>query len=145
MTHNFDCYMTSNISRNIMEFTHDRIRPGRGPCAVEGFGEVPIGLSGINCSLHPTSKGFNWELFKGSILLLKSAGFHVSVNYVGYPLQLYLAPEYQAWCDQHQVAFTLSSWQGVDNAGTVARYSLPERTFFEEVAPSHRQPANELV
>ena len=112
---------------------------------MEGFGQVPIGLSGINCSLHPTSKGFNWELFKGSLLLLRNAGFHVSVNYVGYPLQLYLAPEYKAWCEQNELEFTLSSWQGVDNDGTVARYSPAERTFFEAVAPSHRKKANELV
>jgi MoaA/NifB/PqqE/SkfB family radical SAM enzyme len=140
----FACYVTSNISRNIMEFTRGGIRPGE-PSEVEGFGYVPIGLSGINCSLHPTSKGFNWELFKGSVLLLRNAGFQVSVNYVGYPLQLYLAPEYKAWCEENEVEFTLSSWQGVDNDGTVARYSLPERTFFEAVAPEHRKQANELV
>jgi hypothetical protein len=140
----FACYLTSNISRDIMELAHGRIRPGR-PSAVEGFGEVPTGLSGINCSLHPTSKGFNWELFKGSVLLLRNAGFHVSVNYVGYPLQLYLAPEYKAWCDQNGIEFTLSSWQGKDNEGNVAHYSFPERTFFEEIAPSHRKKANELV
>jgi hypothetical protein len=144
VTQKFACYITSNISRNVMEFTRGRIRPG-GPSEVDGFGEVPIGLSGINCSLHPTSKGFNWELFKGSVLLLRNAGFHVSVNYVGYPLQLYLAPEYKAWCEQNNVEFTLSSWQGVDNDGTIARYSFPERTFFEEIAPSHRKQANELV
>jgi hypothetical protein len=140
----FACYMTSNISRNIMEFTRGGIRPG-GPCVVEGFGQVPLGLSGINCSLHPTSKGFSWELFKGSILLLRNEGFQVSVNFVGYPLQLYLAPEYKAWCEQNQIEFTLSSWQGVDNEGNVSRYSSPERTFFEEIAPSHRKKANELV
>ena len=144
VTQKFACYITSNISRNIMEFTRSSIRP-RGPSELEGFGHVPVGLAGINCSLHPTSKGFNWELFKGSVLLLQHAGFHVSVNYVGYPLQLYLAPEYKAWCEQNKVEFTLSSWQGVDNEGTIARYSLPERTFFEEIAPSHRKKANELV
>jgi hypothetical protein len=145
VTQKFACYMTSNISRNIMEFTRGRIHAGAPPRVVEGFGQVPIGLSGINCSLHPTSKGFNWELFKGSVLLLRNAGFPVSVNYVGYPLQLYLAPEYKAWCEQNQVEFTLSSWQGVDNDGNIARYSFPERTFFEEFAPSHRKKANELV
>jgi hypothetical protein len=144
VTQKFGCYITSNISRNIMEFTRGSIRPGGGR-EVEGLGHVPVGLSGINCSLHPTSKGFNWELFKGSVLLLRNAGFHVSVNYVGYPLQLYLAPEYKAWCEQNQIEFTLSSWQGTDNEGTIARYSLPEQTFFEEIAPSHRKKANELV
>ena len=144
VTQNFACYITSNVSRNVMEFARGLIRPG-GPCEVQGFGHVPIGLSGIHCSLHPTSKGFNWELFKGSVLLLRNSGFHVSVNYVGYPLQLYLAPEYKAWCEQNKVEFTLSSWQGVDNEGTIARYSLPEQTFFEEIAPSHRKKANELV
>ncbi|MGH9411358.1 MAG: radical SAM protein [Vicinamibacterales bacterium] len=145
VTRKFACYMTSNISRNIMEFTRGGIRPGSPPGLVEGVGRVPVGLSGINCSLHPTSKGFNWELFKGSVLLLRNAGFQVSVNYVGYPLQLYLAPEYKAWCEQNRIEFTLSSWQGVDNDGTIARYSFPERTFFEEIAPSHRKQANELV
>ena len=140
----FACYITSNISRNVMELTRGRIRPGE-PSEVEGFGRVPIGLSGINCSLHPTSRGFSWELFKGAVLLLRNAGFQASVNYVGYPLQLYLAPEYKAWCEQHAIEFTLSSWQGVDNDGTIARYSPPERTFFEEIAPSHRKKANELV
>jgi len=140
----FACYMTSNISRNVMELSRGRIRPG-APCAVDGFGQVPVGLSGINCSLHPTSKGFNWELFKGSVHLLRHAGFHVSVNYVGYPLQLYLAPEYKAWCEANQIEFTLSSWQGTDNDDNVARYSFPERTFFEQLAPSHRQKGNELV
>jgi hypothetical protein len=144
VTQKFACYITSNISRNIVEFTRGGIRPG-GAGEVDGFGQVPIGLSGINCSLHPTSKGFNWDLFKGSLLLLRHAGFHVSVNYVGYPLQLYLAPEYKAWCEQNEIEFTLSSWQGVDNDGTVARYSLAERTFFEAMAPPHRQQANELV
>lgn len=144
VTQKFAGYMTSNISRNVMEFTRGGIRPG-APAVVNGFGEVPVGLSGINCSLHPTSKGFNWELFKGSVLLLRNAGFHVSVNYVGYPLQLYLAPEYKAWCEQNEIDFTLSSWQGVDNDGRVSRYSFPERTFFEEIAPSHRKKANELV
>lgn len=144
VTQKFACYMTSNVSRNIMEFTRGEIRPG-SLSEVDGFGQVPIGLSGINCSLHPTSKGFNWELFKGSVLLLRNSGFHVSVNYVGYPLQLYLAPEYRAWCEQNNIEFTLSSWQGVDNDGTVARYSFPERTFFEELAPAHRKKANELV
>jgi hypothetical protein len=141
----FACYITSNISRNIMEFTRGRIRPAGPSCEVEGFGQVPIGLSGINCSLHPTSKGFNWELFKGSVLLLRNAGFQVSVNYVGYPLQLFLAPEYKGWCEQNQIEFTLSSWQGVDNDGNVARYSFPERTFFEAIAPPHRKKSNELV
>jgi hypothetical protein len=144
MTPKFACYVTSNISCNIMEFTRGRIRPG-APRTLEGFGQLPVGLSGINCSLHPTSKGFNWELFKGSVLLLRHAGFSVSVNYVGYPLQLYLAPEYKAWCEQNQVEFTLLSWQGVDNDGNISRYSSPERTFFEEIAPSHRKKANELV
>lgn len=141
----FACYMTSNISRNVMEVTRGRIRPGGAPRLLEGFGEAPVGLAGINCSLHPTSKGFSWELFKGSILLLRNAGFHVSVNYVGYPLQLYLAPEYKAWCEQNQIDFTLSSWQGVDNEGNISRYASAERVFFEQLAPPHRKKANELV
>lgn len=140
----FACYITSNISRNVMELTRGRIRPGQ-PSEVPGFGLVPVGLSGINCSLHPTSRGFNWELFKGSVLLLRNAGFNVSVNYVGYPLQLYLAPEYKAWCDRNGIEFTLSSWQGVDNDGTVARYTATERTYFETLAPQHRKTSNELV
>lgn len=141
----FACYLTSNISRNVMELTRGRIRPAGASRVVEAFGDVPVGMSGINCSLHPTSKGFNWELFKGSVLLLRNAGFHVSVNYIGYPLQLYLAPGYKTWCEQNDIPFTLSSWQGVDNEGNIARYTATERTFFEQIAPPHRKKANELV
>ncbi len=144
-TQKFACYVTSNVSRNVVEFTRDRIRPAQWTSDVEGLGRVLVGLLGINCSLHPTSRGFNWEIFKGSVLLLKHAGFQVSVNYVGYPLQLYLAPEYKAWCDEHAIDFTLSSWQGVDNEGNIARYSPAERAFFEQMALPHRKTANELV
>ena len=144
-TQKYACYLTSNVSRDVMELTRGRVRPGGRPRMVEGLGQVPAGLAGINCSLHPTSRGFNWELFKGSVLLLRGAGFQVSVNYVGHPLQLYLVPEYKAWCEQNGIEFTLSSWQGTDNEGNTARYSAPERAFFEQIAPSHRKKANELV
>ena len=145
LTQKFACYLTSNISRDIMELARGSIRPEGRLRPIEGLGELTTGLCGINASLHPTSKGFNWDLFKGSVLMLRNAGFHVSVNYVGHPLQLYLAPEYKAWCEQNQIEFTLSSWQGTDNEGNIARYSLAERTFFEDIAPSHRKKANELV
>ena len=51
----------------------------------------------------------------------------------------------QSVCEQNEIDFTLSSWQGEDNEGNIARYSVPERTFFEEMAPSHRKKGNELV
>jgi hypothetical protein len=39
-----------------------------------------------------TSKHFKPGALQGLGLLLRSAGFHVAVSDVGYPLQLYLAP-----------------------------------------------------
>ena len=54
-------------------------------------------------------------------------------------------PSIRAWCEENNIEFTLSSWQGVDNDGRISRYSVPERAFFEKMAPQHRQQTNELV
>jgi hypothetical protein len=61
----------------------------------------------INCSLHPSDKNFRWELFKNRVQLLKSLNYPVSVNFVGHPDQIMLAPEYSSWCNSIDVNFSL--------------------------------------
>lgn len=61
----------------------------------------------INCSLHPSNKNFQWEMFKSRIQLLKELHYPISINFVGYPDQLMLVPEYAAWCESVNVSFTL--------------------------------------
>jgi hypothetical protein len=38
-----------------------------------------------------------------------------------------------------------SLFSAVDNDGLISRYSVPERVFFEKMAPQHRKQANALV
>ena len=103
-TQKFACYITSNISRNVMEFTRS-IRPEGPASAVEGFGQVPIGLCGINCSLHHL-QGLQLGALQGLGPPVAECGLPGLGQLRGLSLQLYLAPEYKAWCEQNQIEFT---------------------------------------
>lgn len=61
----------------------------------------------INCSLHATEPKFNWEIYSGRILALKALGYTVSVNFVGHPCQVMLAPKYAKFCKDNDIHFAL--------------------------------------
>ena len=88
----------------------------------------------ITASLHPTSKGFNKELFFGSLLYLKNNGHNVCVNFVGYPLQLFLAEGYKKWCDEHGITFNVDYWCGGDHSGFFPKLSEAEQGFMNKIA-----------
>ena len=89
----------------------------------------------ITASLHPTSKSFNKELVFGSLLYLKNNGHNVSVNFVGYPLQLFLAEEYKKWCDAYGIAFNVDYWcGGGDRNGFFPKLSEAEQDFMNNIA-----------
>ena len=92
-------------------------------------------LSMITASLHPTSKAFNKELVFGSLLYLKNNGHNVSVNFVGYPLQLFLAGEYKRWCDAYGITFNVDCWSGGgDRSGFFPKLSESEQGFINRIA-----------
>lgn len=143
ISHKFSIFLTSNLSRGIMALS--RRRPCAETYTVEGLGTLDTGLSYITASLHPSAKGFNEQMFKGAVLLLKQNGYTVAVNFVGYPPQLYLATEWKSWCALNEIPFTLSPWCGRDRDGFLASYSPAERVFVDSIAPPHRKTSTQLV
>ncbi len=100
---------------------------------------------GINCSLHPTDKNFNWTMFKSRVQSLASFGYHVSVNFVGHPDQISLAHEYKEWCDGIGVTFALIPLIG--NVGdahfsSVEDYPDPMRNIIKELTVVNLQDSS---
>jgi MoaA/NifB/PqqE/SkfB family radical SAM enzyme len=117
--------ITSNISRNIMELTRSNISlPSKRKR--DGLKNVTAGLGMLAASLHPTAAQFNWERYKGAILLLKRNGIEVQTNFVGHPIQLYLAEDYKSWCESNNINFAFSWFIGKDNEGFISGYSDAE-------------------
>ncbi|MDP2940949.1 MAG: hypothetical protein Q8N85_01660 [Candidatus Omnitrophota bacterium] len=123
--------ITTNLSVNVMNLVKSRIR------LAEKDGDR--GIASLTASLHPTSREFNKDAFFGAALYLKRNGYNVYVNFVGYPLQLYLAPMYKEWCDKNEIPFYISAWCGQDNNGFQASYSEEEKHFINSLAPEHKQ------
>ena len=120
--------ITSNISRNIMELIRSNIfLPFHRDH--DRFNRVLAGLGVIAASLHPTAAKFNWERYKGAILLLKRSGIKVQTNFVGHPIQLYLAEGYKNWCESNNISFALAWFIGKDNNGFVSWYSDAETEY----------------
>ena len=112
-----DVDITTNLSVNVMSLVQSANK-----------------LCLITASLHPTSKGFNKELFFGALLYLKNNGHNVSVNFVGYPLQLFMAEEYKEWCDAHGITFNVDYWCGGDHSGFFPKLSEAEQGFMNKIA-----------
>ena len=93
----------------------------------------------IVASLHVTAKGFDRDVFLARVLYLKNNGIATTINFVGHPLQLFLADEYQQWCKNHDVPFVLSPWHGRDNEGYEAVYTEAERSYLDTIAPVNRK------
>lgn len=121
----FPLEIISNLSTdtNVMNIVRSGIKPG-----------TKTGLRCFTASLHPTAKGFNKDFFLGALLYLKEHGFFVNVNFVTYPLQLYLAPEYKKWCDEHGIHFMLSDWRGGGGPdGFTVKYSEEDKRFIQKM------------
>jgi hypothetical protein len=138
----FAVALTTNLSDNSL--LTGRIKPGvlREVC---GLGNLHIGLHQITASLHPSANNFRLDMFKGRVLSLKNKGFNISVNFVGYPAQMYLADEYKAWCDAHEVQFVMSPWVGIDNDGIASSYSSDEVEYMNRITIPQRQTTTQRV
>ena len=66
----------------------------------------------IVASLHLTAKAFDRDAFLAKVLYLKHNGISTMINFVGHPLQLFLADDFKQWCKKHDVPFVLSPWYG---------------------------------
>jgi len=125
----FAINVTTNLSLNAMKLARAGVLNKKS--------KSRAGLKFFVASMHPTARGFNRELFLGSLLYLKNNGINVFVNYVGHPLQLFLAPEYKKWLRRHKIPFSVLPWCGLDNEGYQARYSDAELKFLNKITGIH--------
>jgi hypothetical protein len=94
----FKIGLTTNLSYDVYNRIISQVPPDR---------EIDI-----NCSLHPSDKRFDWTMFKSRLKLLVEFGYAVSVNFVGHPDQIMLAPEYKSWCEDNGCKFELIPFIG---------------------------------
>ncbi|MCM8797110.1 MAG: hypothetical protein NC923_04445 [Candidatus Omnitrophica bacterium] len=134
ISHKFAASITTNLSVNVFELVRERptIKYSR------------TALRSVVASLHLTAKGFNREMFLSSVLYLKNNGIAVTVNFVGHPMQLFLAEEYKAWCKKYDIPFVLSPWCGCDNDGYEAKYTPVELAFVNKIAPASRKTSTQV-
>jgi hypothetical protein len=111
--------LVTNGSMKIMELVRQRI-----PAYLA---EYDFGLS-VTLSLHPSSKGFQWDTFLGKALMLQNEGYLLGVNFVGYPEQLYLYDYYKEELDSFGIRLLLQPWMGVSSNG-FSGYSDQEAKF----------------
>jgi len=130
----FRVSITSNLSTNVFGLVRDLPQPRSGRA----------GLKLIVASLHLTAKAFDRDAFLAKVLYLKHNGISTMINFVGHPLQLFLADDFKQWCKKHDVPFVLSPWYGRDNDGFEAVYTDAERSYLDEVAPAHRKSSTQL-
>ena len=130
----FSVSITTNLSTNVFGLIRDLPQPRGGR----------TGLKLIVASLHVTAKGFDRDVFLARVLYLKNNGISTMINFVGHPLQLFLADEYQQWCKNHDVPFVLSPWHGRDNDGYEAVYTEAERSYLDKVAPVNRKSQTQI-
>jgi hypothetical protein len=134
ISHQFRVSITTNLSTNVFGLVRDLPQPKGGR----------TGLRLIVASMHLTAKAFDKDEFLAKVLYLKHNGISTMINFVGHPLQLFLAEDYQEWCKRHDVPFVLSPWHGRDNDGYEAVYTEAERSYLDRVAPAHRKSGTRL-
>ncbi len=130
----FRVSITTNLSTNVFGMVRDLPQPRGGR----------TGLKLIVASLHLTAKGFDRDVFLAKVLYLNNNGISTSINFVGHPLQLFMADEFQQWCKNHNVPFVLSPWQGGDNDGYEAVYTEAERSYLDTIAPVNRKSQTQI-
>lgn len=81
--------LTTNMSRDLTRLAQE-VSPDK--------------LFSITASYHPT-QNINRDWFTGKIVMLMQRGFHVTVNFVAYPEQMYLIPSLQAYFQAFGIPF----------------------------------------
>jgi len=115
-------------------------------CDLTGFVQKisPAKVVSITCSFHPTSF-VSFDMLLGKVLMLKHRGFNVSVNYVAYPEQLFLIPQYVQRFAVLGVRFHIDPYmQGDDIEGEKYIFSDNEKQFITTFAGQDRPVSYDL-
>ncbi len=95
--------LTSNLSHPLIEFAQTL---------------SPKQVINITASFHPTENGtrqhpMNPEIFVGRCLFLQNRGFHVCVNLVAWPEQMYLIPAWAEMFRSHGLRFHVDPYSSI--------------------------------
>lgn len=97
----------------------------------------PKQLLNITCSRHPSMYKQPQEMFDGKVKLLVSKGFHVTVNLVAYPDQMYLIPEMKRHYEHMGAHFHVDPYREGPEAG-IYQYDTEQRTFLNRYVTRDR-------
>lgn len=97
----------------------------------------PKQLLNITCSRHPSMYKQPKDMFDGKVRLLLSKGFHVTVNLVAYPDQMYLIPEMKAHYEKMGAHFHVDPFREGHEMGKYA-YTPDENRFLSKYVTSDR-------
>ena len=102
----------------------------------------PKRVVNITCSRHPSMYKQPKEMFDGKVLLLVSKGFHVTVNLVAYPDQMYLIPAMKTHYERLGAHFHVDPYR--EGGGmTNYQYSQPEKWFLGKyIGKDRKYPEN---
>jgi len=114
--------ITSNLSFNMTEFI--KKIPAHKICS-------------MTASYHPTSE-LSLELFTGKVLLLREHGIPITVNFVGYPEQMYLIPQIKAHFENLGVRFHVDPY--APTKFNPYHFSAEEQEFLSKYVGSDRKP-----
>lgn len=120
--------LTTNLSHDLTQFVQ-RVPADR--------------FVSITCSFHPSENGthkhpMNPDLFLGRCLLLKNRGFHVTVNFVTWPEQLWLIDEYKFRFERHGLRFHVDPYSSI--AYYPFEFSAAERAYVKPFLSADRRP-----
>jgi radical SAM protein with 4Fe4S-binding SPASM domain len=114
--------ITTNLTQPIHDFVK-RISPSK--------------VFSMTLSYHPSQSVITRDAFIGKAMLLAKSGFHVCVNFVAYPEQMYLIPIFKGLFESCGIRFHVDPY-GIDNLGPYP-YSDAEKTFLAPFIERDRQ------
>ena len=126
--------ITSNLSQDIQRYA-DEVSPKK--------------VISMTASYHPSQKDLTREMFLGKVLLLMSRGFHVTVNFVAYPQQMFLIPGLAKYFQSHGIRFHVDPF--AEEGNELHKYTDQERKFLAPYVGSDRdqritdKPADRFV
>lgn len=94
-------------------------------------------LLNITCSRHPSMYKQPREMFDGKVRLLVSKGFHVTVNLVAYPDQMYLIPDMKRHYEGMGAHFHVDPYR-VDRDMLRYQYSKEDTAFLDRYVTRDR-------
>ena len=145
VTQKFACYITSNISRNIMEFTRGRIRPGARRVRWKASARCPSASPGSTAACTPPPRASTGSSSRARSCCCGTRASRSRSTTWAIRCSSIWRPNTRRGANRTRSSSPCRPGRAWTTTATSRATPFPERTFFEEIAPSHRKKANELV